>query len=281
MKVRALTLGPQGVAVLERVTRLMRVESYHTLAAAAARHATRVPMRSSFPTLRGRATRWQPFVAVCGTTRARCAVSARRRRGGPHIFRRSGTSPRTTSVAPSAARADRGADRARPVQGALAVARGLSRTRVVSRRQVRHLHPLGRVLGAGIRQRVVLAQHVRRRAARPTNTRSPPMARSRSSATRTSSPCSHGGALRPRRMGRSLRARRRPLRGAGRRALATASPCTTRSSRSGTRQDGAQARRSRRLWEGGTRPWAAISASPRTAPSTGGGTTAARSSTPM
>ena len=55
-----------------------------------------------------------------------------------------------------------------------------------SRRQVRHLHPLGRVLGARLRQRMVSAQHVPRRARPSSSTTSPPTARTPSSATKIS-----------------------------------------------------------------------------------------------
>ncbi len=48
----------------------------------------------------------------------------------------------------------------RPVPPRLGGTEGISIAGVVRQRQVRHLHPLGRVLGAGIRQRVVFAQHV-------------------------------------------------------------------------------------------------------------------------
>ncbi len=70
------------------------------------------------------------------------------------------------------------------------LARSLPRARLVRGREVRHLPPLGRLLRSGIRKRVVLAQHVRPGQRRLSPITSPPTARSRSSATRTSSPSS-------------------------------------------------------------------------------------------
>jgi hypothetical protein len=58
----------------------------------------------------------------------------------------------------------------KPVSQLLGFARAVPPALLVSRRQVRHLPPLRRLLRSGIRKRVVLPQHVRSRQPPPTST---------------------------------------------------------------------------------------------------------------
>ena len=104
------------------------------------------------------------------------------------LFARRLAPPHTGSAkTEGAARRDRRRRQSRPVQADLGLARRLQRPGLVPGRQVRHLHPLGRLLRAGLRQRVVPAQHVSSRARQSSSITSRPTARRHSSATRISS----------------------------------------------------------------------------------------------
>ena len=77
------------------------------------------------------------------------------------------------------------------VRSKLGFPAAVHRARVVQGRQAGHFHSLGRVLRAGVRQRVVPAQYVpSERAARISSTTPRPGAPTKSLATRISSPCS-------------------------------------------------------------------------------------------
>ena len=76
-----------------------------------------------------------------------------------------------------------------PFHAILGFAREIRSAGVVSGREVRHFHSLGRLLCSGVRQRVVSAQHVHCREPRFQTSRWRLTARSRSSATKISFPC--------------------------------------------------------------------------------------------
>ena len=117
---------------------------------------------------------------------------------------------------------------------------------MVPGRQVRHLHPLGRLLGAGLRQRVVPAEHVQGRTRRSSSTTSRPTGRRRSSATRTSSRSSRPS-------GSTRDAGPELFKDAGAKFVVPVAehhdgfPCTTTAFTDWSRrEDGAEARRDRR-----------------------------------
>ena len=147
---------------------------------------------------------------------------------------------------------------------------------VVPGRQVRHLHPLGRLLRARLRQRVVPAQHVPAGRRRSSRTTSRPTARSRSSATRTSSRMFKAEKFDAAALG--ARSSRRPARSTSCRwpSTTTASPCTTAASPTGARRRWGRSATSSASWPQAVRGrGAGLRRLLATAPSTGGSSTAA------
>ena len=112
---------------------------------------------------------------------------------------------------------DRRRRQPRPLPAELGIARPLPDAAMVPRRQVRHLHPLGRVLRARVRQRVVSAQHVPRGHARVQASRRHLRPASTSSATRISSRSSRPRSSTPR-VGQAVQGSRREVRDPRRRA---------------------------------------------------------------
>ncbi len=134
-----------------------------------------------------------------------------------------------------------------PVRGRLAVARALRGAGVVPRRQVRHLHPLGRLLRAGLRQRVVPAQHVPAGHARVRAPRRDLRPAVDSSATRTSSRSSRPSSSTPAQWARALQGGRARSSSCRWPSTTTASRCTTAASPSGrAAKMGPEARHRRR-----------------------------------
>ena len=195
------------------------------------RHLERSKLLYSFP----RSTNCQP---PCGSTTGRhdldSMTTARRiRRCDDHTERppaSRSTSPTTRQPWPAWSASSK--------PGLTRRAGSRSRTtalRVVPRRQVRHLHPLGRVPRAGLRQRVVPPQHVPEGRQPSSSTTSRPTARRPSSATRTSSRSSRRRSSTPDAWAELFK---EPARSSSCRSpsTTTASPCTTATFPSGARR---------------------------------------------
>ena len=135
-----------------------------------------------------------------------------------------------------------------PVRGRLALARALPGAGVVRGRQVRHLHPLGRLLRAGVRQRVVPAQDVPAKARRSSSTTSRPTARRPSSATRTSSRSSRPRSSTRPSWAELFRQARREVRRAGGRAPRRLRHVRQQPHRVERGEDGAEARHRSASW---------------------------------
>ena len=139
-----------------------------------------------------------------------------------------------------------------------------------SRRQVRHLHPLGRLLGAGLRERMVFAQHVC--AGHPAYEHHLATYGPQSKfGYKDFIPLFKAEKFGPRRLGRSLFGCGRPAMSCPSPSIATALRCMIPTSR---KWDAAQMGPKRDVVGLIARPHArraCISACPRTAPSIGGG----------